>query len=68
MKKRIKELDKKVSKGKSKETDNKKRERKRKPEFFHFCGKYNCHKNEKQRYSIEVSKISKSQMRRLKAI
>ena len=36
MKKRIKELDKKVSKGKSKETDNKKRERKRKPEFFIF--------------------------------
>ena len=36
MKKRIKELDKKASKGKSKETDNKKRERKRKPEFFIF--------------------------------
>ena len=31
-----KELDKKASKGKSKETDNKKRERKRKPEFFIF--------------------------------
>ena len=32
MKKRIKELDKKVTKGKSKDTDDKNRKRKRKPE------------------------------------
>ena len=32
MKKRIKELDKKATKGESKDTDDKKRERKRKPE------------------------------------
>ena len=32
MKKRIKELDNKVTKGKSKDTDDKKRKRKRKPE------------------------------------
>ena len=43
MKKRIKELEKKVTKGKSKDTDDKKRKRKRKPEDNNKSDLYPVH-------------------------
>ena len=48
MKRRIKELDKKATKGESKDTDDKKRKRKRKPEDNNKPN-LNAKKNESQR-------------------
>ncbi|XP_066017758.1 uncharacterized protein [Pocillopora verrucosa] len=66
MKKRIKELDKKATKGESKDTDDKKRKRKRKPED-NKKSNLNVKKMKAKEDDIEMNKISRRQMRRLRA-
>ncbi|XP_066026800.1 uncharacterized protein [Pocillopora verrucosa] len=66
MKKRRKELDKKATKGKSKDTDDKKRKRKRKPEDNNKSN-LNAKKMKAKEDDIEMNKISRRQMRRLRA-
>nr|XP_058957984.1 uncharacterized protein LOC131785162 [Pocillopora verrucosa] len=66
MKKRIKELDKKATKGESKDTDDKKRKRKRKPEDNNKSN-LNAKKMKAKEDDIEMNKISRRQMRRLRA-
>ena len=65
-KKRIKELDNKVTKGKSKDTDDKKRKRKRKPVKTTTSQTQMPKKMENKEDDIEVNKVSICQ-RRLKA-
>ena len=66
MKKSIKELDNKVTKGKSKDTDDKKRKRKRKPVKTTTSQTQMPKKMENKEDDIEVNKVSICQ-RRLKA-
>ena len=66
MKKRIKELDNKVTKEKSKDTDDKRgkeRENLRRQQRVRL----RCQKNGNKEDDIEVNKVSRCQMRRLKA-
>ena len=60
MKKRIKELDKKATKGKSKDTDDIKRKRKRKPEDNNKSN-LNAKKMRAKEDDIEMNKISRRQ-------
>ena len=66
MKKRIKELNKKATKGKSKDTDDKKGKRKRKPEGNNKSN-LNAKKMKAKEDNIDMNKISRHQMRRLRA-